>query len=194
MENIAEAEDFLNSVREKYPDAGHHVFAWNIGGSSEQLYQRFSDDGEPHGTSGPPVLDVLVKGNIVDTIIVVTRYFGGTLLGTGGLVKAYGQSASGAIQVAGLSDMLPAYQYRVRIPYRFVDQITHRLELMQIEIVAKEFTAEVVFDLHVHVEKQDAFLELVQVICFGQAQVVKGDLTYLEQRRGQKDAGKGYEG
>ncbi len=179
----------MNSQREKFPDASHHVYAWVIGGASDQIYKRFSDDGEPHGTSGPPVLDVLVKRNIVDTVIVVTRYFGGTLLGTGGLVKAYGSAASGVIRVAGLQDMLPAYSYRLSFPYRFVDQLTHRLGLMQITIANRDFQSSVHFHCLVNVDKLEVFLSVVQEICLGQVEIEKGDLTYLAMERNEEDNG-----
>ncbi len=88
----SEANAFVNGIRQQYPDATHHVYAWILGG--DNILQRFSDDGEPQGTAGLPVLDVLRKQNIDQAGIVVTRYFGGTLLGTGGLVHAYGRSAA----------------------------------------------------------------------------------------------------
>ena len=86
-----EAKAFIAEMRKKYWDATHNVFAYQIGERNE--IQRSSDDGEPQGTAGKPVLDVLMGGDIKNTAVVVTRYFGGTLLGTGGLVRAYGRSA-----------------------------------------------------------------------------------------------------
>ena len=89
-----EAKAFIEEMKKKYWNATHNVFAYQIGERNE--LQRFSDDGEPQGTAGMPVLSVLKGEDIKDTAIVVTRYFGGTLLGTGGLVRAYGHSAKGA--------------------------------------------------------------------------------------------------
>ena len=86
-----EAKAFIEEMKKKYWNATHNVFAYQIGERNE--LQRFSDDGEPQGTAGMPVLSVLKGEDIKDTAIVVTRYFGGTLLGTGGLVRAYGHSA-----------------------------------------------------------------------------------------------------
>jgi uncharacterized YigZ family protein len=93
-----EAQAFISSEKSLYPDASHHVYAWITGGSYN--LQRFSDDGEPRGTAGRPVLEALVHRNIEQAAIVVTRYFGGTLLGTGGLSRAYGQAASLAVTAA----------------------------------------------------------------------------------------------
>ena len=93
-----EAIAFIASVKSRYPDARHHVYAYSLRANS---CTRYSDDREPQGSAGLPVLDVLRHGNIVDACIVVVRYFGGTLLGTGGLVHAYGTAASEAISDAG---------------------------------------------------------------------------------------------
>ena len=86
---------FVDSVKKKYPDARHHVYAYVLRDNS---IMRFTDDGEPQGTAGMPVLDIIRKNGLTDTAIVVTRYFGGTLLGTGGLVRAYSAAALGAIE------------------------------------------------------------------------------------------------
>ncbi len=94
-----EALRFIESVKKKYPDASHHVYAYVI---RENSIMRFSDDREPQGTAGMPVLDVIRKRQCTNVAIVVTRYFGGTLLGTGGLVRAYTSSAAGAIQRADI--------------------------------------------------------------------------------------------
>lgn len=93
----AEALSFLESVKKKYPDARHHVYAYVL---RDNAIMRFSDDGEPQGTAGMPILDIIRKKGLTDIAIVVTRYFGGTLLGTGGLVHAYSASALGAIEAA----------------------------------------------------------------------------------------------
>ena len=95
----AEALDFLAYVKKKYPDARHHVYAYVL---RENSIMRFSDDREPQGTAGMPVLDAIRKNGCTDTAIVVTRYFGGTLLGTGGLVRAYSSAATGALREANI--------------------------------------------------------------------------------------------
>jgi uncharacterized YigZ family protein len=97
VKNEAEALAFLDSVKKHFPDARHHVYAYVV---RENAIMRFSDDGEPQGTAGIPILDIIRKKELTDIVIVVTRYFGGTLLGTGGLVHAYSASALGAIDEA----------------------------------------------------------------------------------------------
>ena len=91
----AEALRFIESVKKRYPDARHHVYAYVI---RENSTMRFTDDHEPQGTAGMPVLDIIRKNGCTDVVIVVTRYFGGTLLGTGGLVRAYTAAALGALE------------------------------------------------------------------------------------------------
>lgn len=93
----AEAIAFIDSVKKRYPDARHHVYAYVL---RENSAMRFTDDREPQGTAGMPVLDVIRKNGCTDVVIVVTRYFGGTLLGTGGLVRAYTSAAIGALEEA----------------------------------------------------------------------------------------------
>lgn len=93
----AEALAFIERVKKRYPDARHHVYAYVL---RENSTMRFTDDREPQGTAGMPVLDAIRKNGVTDTVIVVTRYFGGTLLGTGGLVKAYTSAAIGALNSA----------------------------------------------------------------------------------------------
>lgn len=92
-----EALSFIESVKKEYPDARHHVYAYVLRDNS---IMRFTDDGEPQGTAGMPVLDVIRKNGLTDIAVIVTRYFGGTLLGTGGLVRAYTASALGAVKEA----------------------------------------------------------------------------------------------
>lgn len=93
----AEAIAFIESVKKHYPDARHHVYAYVL---RENSVMRFTDDHEPQGTAGMPVLDIIRKNGCTDVVIVVTRYFGGTLLGTGGLVRAYTAAAVGALESA----------------------------------------------------------------------------------------------
>lgn len=113
--NVKEAEQKLNETRKKYYDAKHNCFAYVIGVNGEQV--KSSDDGEPQGTAGNPMLDI-VKGNeITNCIAIVTRYFGGTLLGTGGLVRAYSDSLKAAIASAKLSEIKNAYEVAFDVSY-----------------------------------------------------------------------------
>ena len=95
----ADALTFIEAIKKKYPDARHHVYAYVL---RENQTTRFTDDGEPQGTAGMPTLDVIRKNGCTDVVLVVTRYFGGTLLGTGGLVRAYTQAALGVLNQGGM--------------------------------------------------------------------------------------------
>ena len=101
-----EAQDIVAAVRKKYYDARHHCYAYIIGTEGEQ--RKFSDDGEPGGTAGMPMLTILEGKNLTDCVAVVTRYFGGTLLGTGGLVRAYSAATEAALEDAAFAEKIPA--------------------------------------------------------------------------------------
>lgn len=104
----------IASVKKKYSDANHHVYAYIL---RQNSIMRFSDDREPQGTAGLPTLDILRKGGIMDAVIVVTRYFGGTLLGTGGLVRSYTSAAAGAVRAAGIACFSVYVFCEVRLSY-----------------------------------------------------------------------------
>ncbi len=110
----AEALDFIARIKKKYSDANHHVYAYVL---KENSTMRFSDDREPQGTAGMPTLDAIRKNNCVDVCIVVVRYFGGTLLGTGGLVRAYGGAAVGALKAAEIITYDMYTQYTLSFTY-----------------------------------------------------------------------------
>ena len=113
--NVEEAEEKLNEIRKEYYDAKHNCFAYVLGVNAEIV--KSSDDGEPQGTAGHPMLDILKGNNLTNCIAIVTRYFGGTLLGTGGLVRAYSDSLKAAIANAKTSELLNAYKVSFEINY-----------------------------------------------------------------------------
>ena len=115
-----EATEFINSLKSKYWDATHNVYAYVL---RENNICRSSDDGEPSGTAGVPVLDVLLKEQLVDVCVVVTRYFGGTLLGAGGLVRAYSHGSKIAVESGGIITMAPCKIMTVSVNYSFYDRM-----------------------------------------------------------------------
>ena len=127
VDSEAEAIEYLNEMRSRYSDATHNVYAYVI---DENNIFRYSDDGEPGGTAGMPVLDAIRKSGIVDVIVVVTRYFGGTLLGTGGLVHAYGASAKKGLEESGIiirtmCDIISvkvSYELSGKMQYKFASE------------------------------------------------------------------------
>lgn len=110
----SEALEFIASVKKKYSDANHHVYAYVL---RENQVMRFSDDREPQGTAGMPTLDAIRKNGIVDAVVVVVRYFGGTLLGTGGLVRAYSSAAVGALREAEIITYDTYVSYEITLSY-----------------------------------------------------------------------------
>lgn len=119
-----EAIAFIDAVKKKYPDARHHVYAYVL---RENFTMRFTDDHEPAGTAGMPVLDVIRKNGCTDMVIVVTRYFGGTLLGTGGLVRAYTASALGALESAEIIRYDIYSSLKISVSYSDYGKITTAL-------------------------------------------------------------------
>ncbi|NLL38266.1 MAG: YigZ family protein [Clostridiales bacterium] len=122
-----EAQAKINEMREKHRDATHNVYAYIIRSGA---LMRYSDDGEPQGTSGLPVLGVFRNAGIYDVCCVVTRYFGGTLLGTGGLVRAYSHTASLALERAGISIVRKCLRALIACPYSIYDSILREIELI----------------------------------------------------------------
>ena len=124
VENEEEALSYLNKIRNEYPDARHNVYAYVI---DENNIFRYSDDGEPGGTAGMPVLDTIRNAGLVDVIVVVTRYFGGTLLGTGGLVRAYSQSAKQGIEKSGIVRRTLCDIMSIKTDYEMVGKLQYFL-------------------------------------------------------------------
>ena len=132
-----EALGHIDAIRKKYWDARHNCFAFVIGKNNEM--QRFSDDGEPQGTAGKPILEVLLTGNIHNALIVVTRYFGGTLLGTGGLVRAYGMSAKAGVKNAVIKKICPGMKTDFIADYNSIGKIKYIMGQMGIEAEDEQY-------------------------------------------------------
>lgn len=124
VDNEDDAVAFVNEIRSKYPDASHNVYAYVI---DENNIFRYSDDGEPSGTAGMPVLDAIRKSDIVDAAVVVTRYFGGTLLGTGGLVHTYGTSAKQGLEASGIVLRRLCDILAVKVDYSLLGKMQHEI-------------------------------------------------------------------
>ncbi|GAA0718552.1 YigZ family protein [Clostridium malenominatum] len=118
-----EAKEFVNKIKSEHNQATHNVYAYIIG--ENMGIQRYSDDGEPQGTAGVPVLDVIKKNGITNTAVVVTRYFGGILLGKGGLVRAYSKGAAEAIKDAGVVERVKGYALHIFIDYDLLGKIQY---------------------------------------------------------------------
>lgn len=137
-----EAREFIQSVKRQYPDASHHVPAYVIGhGNSTVAY--CSDDGEPSGSSGKPILSVLQGSGFGDAIIVVTRYFGGTKLGIGGLVHAYGDAAKSVLEIMPKAVKVSTCLVQISMPYSFYERIRLLIIRKNAQILDEYFQGDV---------------------------------------------------
>jgi len=132
-----EALAFITQIRAAHKTANHNVYAYSV---TENNTIRFSDDGEPSGTAGMPVLNVFQKSGIINFVCVVSRYFGGTLLGAGGLVRAYTKTAKGAMEAAQPEELIIYQLYKLTCTYPQHDKIKYNLEKDEIEVLNWEYT------------------------------------------------------
>ncbi|MEG0013861.1 MAG: YigZ family protein [Cellulosilyticaceae bacterium] len=150
-----EADAHLVRLRKQYWDATHNCYAYQLGEKNE--IQRFSDDGEPQGTAGKPILDVLKGEDIKNTLIIVTRYFGGTLLGTGGLVRAYGKSAKEGVLEAGLVQKVRIRLFAIQMSYTLSGRVQYILNEKGYTIRESQYTDIVTFIVEVEINNQENF-------------------------------------
>lgn len=154
-----EALDFINTIRSKYSDATHNVYAYIL---REGNLTRFSDDGEPHGTAGLPVLDVLRKEQLCDCAVVVTRYFGGILLGAGGLVRAYSAGAKIGVDAAQKIFLKPFDIIEMRLDYGRYNRIAQLMSAHRVYTVDSNFAEDVYIKGRVPCERTTAFSDAVR--------------------------------
>ena len=158
------ALQFLEQVRTEHRTANHNVYAYLL---REGARTRYSDDGEPQKTAGLPVLEVVRHSGLVDLIVVVTRYFGGTLLGTGGLVRAYTGAAQAALAAATQVTVQPCVDLQVSLPYPLYEQALRLAENAGAAVADTVFAAEVTLHLTLLDGAQAALLEELRQLCRG---------------------------
>lgn len=152
-----EAVDFINAIKKKHYNATHNCSAFILGENSEA--QRSSDDGEPSGTAGIPILEVLRKEGLSNTVIVVTRYFGGVMLGAGGLVRAYTQGAADAVKAAGIMRLQPYSIYRATVDYSLLNKIQHEISKKDYILADAEYLDTVTLKILVVPESAEELVE-----------------------------------
>ena len=177
VESEEEAISHIEKIKKEYWDARHNCYAFVIGRNNE--IQRFSDDGEPQGTAGKPILEVLLNGNIHNTLIVVTRYFGGTLLGTGGLVRAYGQSAKEGVRNAKVMYVCDGVGFQLMCDYNSIGKIKYIMAQMEI-VAEEEYGADVV--LYINMKKRDFESFKSQVIDATSGKAGFGEVESIEYK------------
>lgn len=166
-----EAVEFINSIKSKHWDATHNVYAYVL---RENNTQRYSDDGEPSGTAGVPVLDVILKENVTDVCVVATRYFGGTLLGAGGLVRAYSHTSKIALDAAHIITMANCQIYSVIVDYSFYDRLNVLLSDFGATVINSDFSTSVCVEFSIKEDTSELLKDKLTDISNG-----KYSLNYL---------------
>jgi len=162
VQTVEEALAFLDRIRTRHRDATHNCYAYIIGQNAGVM--RYSDDGEPGGTAGMPIIEVMKARGVVDCAVVVTRYFGGVLLGAGGLVRAYSHTCALALNAAQVCEMHPTETWLFEVAYPLWDKVQHAFKALPVRLESTEFTAAVAFELSVKSEDSEAVrAELVRV-------------------------------
>ncbi len=160
------AEEFLHGIRKKFHDATHHCYACRLGVDARE--SRASDDGEPGGTAGKPILAAIDREGLTNVLVVVTRYFGGTKLGTGGLVRAYGEAASMALADAGRKKQLITVPITIAVGHPLVSKVMHTVSRYGARIAETTYDEHVHFRLEVRPSRAESFKEdLVQATSGG---------------------------
>lgn len=172
-ESQSAARDLIKSQKEKYQDASHVCHAFVIGNNAEVL--GMSDAGEPSGTAGRPMLDVLKGSGITNIVLTVTRYFGGTLLGTGGLVKAYGDCAKTAIEKAieenAVEEILEKKEFSISMDYGLYETVKRKISDFKLYDTSEDYSDVVVLKGKILAEQFDAFAQRVKNLSGGRISV-----------------------
>lgn len=170
-----EAKAFIDEMKLKYKDARHHVYGYTL--HDDMNIQRYSDDGEPQGTGGIPILDVIKKNDLRNVCIVVIRYFGGVLLGAGGLTRAYVKASAMAIEASGIVHRVEGYQATLPLSYDHHGKVDHYLQEHNIKIIKAEYTDEVRLTLYLKSQDVERVKEDILNITAGQGELNLGPKT-----------------
>ena len=174
IESESDARALIEKEKKKYPDARHCCWAYILGENSENM--RYGDDGEPQGTAGLPMLEVLKKKNITNVLVTVTRYFGGILLGTGALTRAYSSSCAGAAENAAIATMLLCKTVTVTLDYPLFSRLKLPIEKFDgAKCENTEFGQNVTVTLTVKSDKCDEFCGFLTQLSGGRAQMLSGE-------------------
>ena len=177
VNSAQEAEEKIAEISKKYWDARHNCYAYVIGWNGETT--KCSDNGEPSGTAGKPILEVINGAGFTNVLIIVTRYFGGVLLGTGGLVRAYTQAAQAGLAASGIGELVYSQKLTLIVGYDKVNAIQHFMGQKGIKIQDSRYAADVQFDICVkESDVENVKAELISK-CEGQITIEEGDTDYF---------------
>lgn len=178
VENEEEALDFIQSIKKEHHSANHNCSAYIIGENNQ--YQKANDDGEPSGTAGVPILEVIKKQNLQDTVIVITRYFGGIKLGAGGLVRAYGKAASAGIEASGVVERKLHNVMKTAIDYTWLGKLENEIRNSSYLIKEIAYADNVEFYVYVPEEQEAEFSEWLTNMTNGQVMITCVDKVFRE--------------
>ncbi|MCY7451080.1 YigZ family protein [Bacillus altitudinis] len=174
-----EAQAFIQSIKKQHWNATHNCSAYLIG--EHDLIQKANDDGEPSGTAGVPMLEVLKKRKLKDTVVVVTRYFGGIKLGAGGLIRAYGKSVSEAINHVGMVERCLMRTMHTTIDYTWLGKVENELRASSFQLKDIHYAEDVIFETYVEETQTEQFIEWMTELTNGKSVTKEGELIYLEK-------------
>lgn len=177
-----EALEFIEKIRKEFKDASHNVYAYVIGENSN--LQRFSDDGEPSGTAGMPALNVINQEKLRNTVVVVTRYFGGVLLGAGGLVRAYSRGAKIGLENGLIVDKVLYNEISAAVDYTMLGKMENELAKNNFIIKDKIFEENVTLKIISDNENMDRLNNLINDITSGRADITMGESSYYSIKDG----------
>ena len=172
------AQDFIQRIKKENWNATHNCSAYLIGENDH--IQKANDDGEPSGTAGVPILEVLKKKHLKDTVVVVTRYFGGIKLGAGGLIRAYGKSASEGIEATGIVERKLMKVMSTVIDYTWLGKIENELRSSVYSIKDIHYLENVEVETYVEEGEVEKFVDWMVELTSGQGKITEGDMLYLE--------------
>ncbi len=177
VESEEEAVKFISDTKKKYYDARHNCSAFIVGADKELV--RSNDDGEPSGTAGKPMLEVLLGSEIVNIAVVVTRYFGGTLLGTGGLVRAYTGAVQEVLKDVKIATMCLGCRLRIQTDYSTIGKILYELSERNIPVETSEYTDIIVLTIVVKAEVVDDIKDMIVQVSSGKDRATELEKLYF---------------
>lgn len=170
VESEGEVAEFLKGIRKTEHAATHHCYAYRIG-QGQKTHFKHSDDGEPNGTAGKPIYDCITGRNLTNVIAVVSRYFGGTKLGTGGLARSYSEAAAGRLEKSGTKTVYITDNLQLRFEFKYYDQISKMLEKYEAEQNSSEFSEIVKLNVSIRKSKTNELKIEITNLTHGQAQI-----------------------
>ncbi|KSU60425.1 hypothetical protein AS034_16420 [[Bacillus] enclensis] len=177
-ETEEEAKAFIDDIKKKHWDANHNCSAYMIG--ENDLIQKANDDGEPSGTAGVPMLEVLKKRGLKDTVVVVTRYFGGIKLGAGGLIRAYGKSVSEGLDATGVVERKLMRIMKTKIDYTWLGKVENEVRSSHYQLKDIHYLDAVEVEVYVEEASKDSFIDWMTELTNGQGEITEGEVEYLE--------------